>query len=122
MISVILCAAGSGTRANLGENKILHDLNGMPVLCYSLSAFSPFADEIIIACRKEDEPSILPLLSPYQNVRTVIGGNTRTESVYNALREVNGEIVLIHDAARPFVTRKIIEDCLSSVKKDGSGV
>ena len=41
MLTVILCAAGSGTRANLPENKILHDYLGMPVLCYSLSALSP---------------------------------------------------------------------------------
>ena len=122
MISVIICAAGSGTRANLAENKILHELNGMPVLCYSLSAFSPLADEILVACREEDKPKILPLLSPFQNARTVCGGATRFESVKNALKEVKGEIVLVHDAARPFVTRKIIEDCIESVKKYGSGV
>lgn len=122
MISVILCAAGSGTRARLPDNKILHELNGMPVLCYSLSAFAPFADEILIACRKEDEKQIRALLSPFPCARTVIGGETRTESVHYALREAKGEIVLIHDAARPFVTRKIIEDCIESVKAYGSGI
>ena len=122
MISVILCAAGSGTRANLAENKILHELNGMPVLSYSLSAFAPVADEILVACRDEDRPQILPLLSPFPNARTVRGGETRFGSVKNALAEVKGEIVLVHDAARPFVTRKIIDDCIGSVKKYGSGV
>ncbi len=122
MISVILCAAGSGSRTGFSENKILHELNGMPVLCYSLSAFAPFADEILVSCRQQDERAILPLLSPFPCARTVAGGATRTESVYNALKEAKGEVVLVHDAARPYVTRKIIEDCIESVKKYGSGV
>ena len=63
MITAIICAAGSGTRAGLPQNKILHELNGMPVLCYSLSAFAQEADELIVVCRKEDEAEILPLLS-----------------------------------------------------------
>lgn len=121
MISVILCAAGSGARTGFAENKILKELSGLPVLCHSLSAFA-FADEILITCRKEDEARITPLLSPFPQARLVRGGKTRTESVYNALSEVKGEIVLVHDAARPFVTRKIIEDCISCVKVHGSGV
>ena len=122
MISVILCAAGSGARANLPENKILHELNGLPVLSYSLSAFAPFADELLVTVRKEDEAKILPLLSPFPNARLCLGGDTRAASVYNALKEAKGDIVLVHDAARPFVTAKIIRDCIESVEKYGSGV
>ena len=121
-VTLILCAAGSGVRAGLPENKVLHELGGMPVLSYSLSAFAPFADEMLIACRAEDEARILPLLSPYGCARTVRGGSTRAESVLLALREARGEIVLVHDAARPFVTDKIIRDCIESVKEYGSGV
>lgn len=44
------------------------------------------------------------------------------ESVYNALKETQSEIVLIHDAARPYVTSKMITDCIESVNKYGSGV
>ncbi len=121
MVTVILCAAGSGTRANLPENKILHELNGMPVLCYALSAFAPYADEILVACREEDEARILPLLAPFP-ARTVRGGATRTETVFCALREAHGDTVLVHDAARPFVTPEVIENCLFSVKTYGSGV
>ena len=51
MISVILCAAGSGSRAGFPENKVLRELNGLPVLSYSLSAFGE-ADEILIPCRE----------------------------------------------------------------------
>ena len=60
MISVILCAAGKGERAGFAENKVLRAYNGLPVLCYSLSAFTQAgADEILIACRKEDEETVL---------------------------------------------------------------
>lgn len=122
MISLILCAAGSGKRAGLPENKILHEINGMPVLCHSLSAFAPYVGEIIVACRKEDENSVAALLSPYENARTVVGGATRAESVLSALKTARGDVVLVHDAARPFVTREVIEACLASVEKYGSGV
>lgn len=122
MISVILCAAGSGSRAGFSENKILREINGLPVLVCSVSAFSATADEILIACREEDRARIDALLSPFPHARTVIGGGTRTQSVYSALQAAQGDIVLVHDAARPFVTHKIIEDCIESVREFGSGV
>ncbi len=122
MVTVILCAAGSGTRANLPENKIFYMLNGLPVLSLTLSAFAPFADEMLVVCRKEDEARILPLLSPYFGAKTTEGGATRAESVYNALQIAKGDIVLIHDAARPFVSAEVIRGCIESVKEYGSGV
>ena len=122
MISAILCAAGSGSRAGFSGNKILRELNGLPVLVCSVSTFAAVADEIIIACRGEDRARIDALLSPFPNARTVIGGGTRTQSVYSALQAAQGDIVLVHDAARPFVTRKIIEDCITCVRAFGSGV
>ncbi len=122
MISLILCAAGRGERAKTPENKIFFEWNGLPVLVHSLSAFSPFVDEMLVACSEEDEKRVQALLSPFENARTVLGGNTRTESVYHALKEAKGEIVLVHDAARPFVSAEAIEGCIGSVKKFGSGV
>ncbi len=122
MISVILCAAGSGTRAGFTENKVLREYNGLPVLCGSLCAFAPFADELLVTCRAEDLTRVQALLAPFPAARAVLGGATRGDSVYAALREAQGEIVLVHDAARPFVTEKIIRDCLASVKTYGSGV
>ena len=122
MITAILPAGGSGERTGFAENKILRPLNGLPVLCYSLSAFEEEADELLIPCRKEDEEAIKKLLLPYPHARTVEGGATRAESVFHALQEAKGDIVLVHDAARPFVTKNIIQNCIESVKKYGSGV
>lgn len=122
MTGVILCAAGRGVRAGFAENKVLREVNGLPVLCYSLSAFAPYADELLVACAPEDEARIARLLAPYPNARTVLGGSTRFESVYRALRALTSDMVLVHDAARPFVTPKTIEDCIACVKAYGSAV
>ncbi len=122
MMTVIICAAGKGERTGFNENKILRELNGLPVLSYSLSAFAPFVDEILVTVTEKDEERINALLSPFPNARIVRGGNTRSESVYHALKEARSDIVLVHDAARPFVTEQIIRDCIDSVKNYGSGV
>lgn len=121
MISAVIVAAGSGARAGFAGNKVLEELNGLPVLAYSLSAFANL-DETVVVCRKEDEAKIQKLLSPYPNAKTCMGGATRAESVYNGLQAAKGKIVLVHDAARPFITQKIISDCIESVKKYGSGI
>ncbi len=62
MISAIIVAAGSGVRAGFRENKVLRELNGLPVLSYSLSAFAPLADEMLVACREEDKTEVNALL------------------------------------------------------------
>ena len=87
MISGIICAAGRGRRAGFAENKVLHELGGLPVLSCSLSAFSAAgADEIIVACHAEDEARVKTLLAPFPAARTMLGGETRGASVYNALK------------------------------------
>lgn len=122
MITAILCAAGKGERAGFRQNKVLNDLNGLPVLTYSLQAFAPVADEIVVTARPCDRAAIDALLAPYPHARISEGGETRAESVLKALKEAKGDIVLVHDAARPYVSEKIIADCIGSVKKYGSGV
>ena len=123
MITAIVCAAGKGSRAGFSQNKLLCDFLGMPVLLYAVSAFSQSSvDEILVVCSKEDEPRIAPLLSPYPNAQTVLGGETRGQSVLNALQRARGEIVLVHDGARPFLSQKIIADCIACVKKYGSAI
>ena len=124
MVTAIILAAGKGERASLNENKVLCELNGLSVLSYSLSAFASVneIDEIIVACKQEETERVQTLLRPYSAARIVTGGQTRAQSAYSALKEAHGEIVLVHDAARPFVTQKIINDCVTSIKKYGSGV
>ncbi|MBQ0099271.1 MAG: 2-C-methyl-D-erythritol 2,4-cyclodiphosphate synthase, partial [Firmicutes bacterium] len=77
-------------------------------------------DNIIITASKEDEKEIKALVS--NNAKVVLGGKTRTESVKNALNEIEDGIVLIHDGARPFCSQRIINEIIESVKTFGSGI
>lgn len=122
MVTAIITSAGKGERANFNKNKLLVKFNGMTVLERTLSAFlkNKNVDDIIITVSKEDYDEVLSIVG--NNAKLVFGGSTRTESVKNALNTLNDGIVLIHDGARPFVSQKIIDDCIESVKNFGSGI
>lgn len=121
-VSLILACAGKGTRAGFDKNKLLVRSNGKTVLERTLSAFvsSKKIDEYVITASAEDFDTVKSLVGNYCLV--VLGGETRTQSVLNALKVVSGDIVLIHDGARPFVTEKIIKDCIKSAQTYGSAI
>ena len=121
-VSAIICAAGKGERAGLGKNKLLAPLYGAPVLWHTLKKFKiPEIDEIIVTSSVCDFKEISSITAPF-GAKVVTGGATRTESVKRALEEVTGDIVLIHDGARPFLSQKLIISCIDSVKNYGSGI
>ncbi|MGN0808166.1 MAG: 2-C-methyl-D-erythritol 2,4-cyclodiphosphate synthase [Candidatus Coproplasma sp.] len=126
-ISVIVCAAGKGERAGFNKNKLMAPLNGPPALHYTLGVFDEFDCEYVggnlekIAVCGENDEEMREFCIAY-GWQVVTGGKTRTESVYNALKAVTGDIVLIHDGARPFVTEDIIESCVNCVKEFGSAI
>lgn len=117
----VIVAAGSGTRMGLSINKTLAALGGETVLERSVRAFDGLTDGVVVVYRAEDEETVRALNLP---VTLAHGGDTRQASVLNGLRALpeDAEIVLVHDAARPFVTRQIIARCIESVQKYGSGV
>ena len=118
-ISVVIPAAGKGRRAGFSENKIFHLLpDGRTVLERAASAFFPFADEVIIAADPAEEGRVRALFGA--RVRVVTGGKTRTESVRRALEAATGEIVLVHDAARPFVSASVITAALEAAARCGA--
>ncbi len=130
-ISVIICAAGKGERAGFNKNKLLAPLFGAPVLYHTLHTVSKLApllnergDElsgIIVTASPEDMPEITAICLPFgAEIRE--GGATRTDSVYNALKHVDGDIVLIQDGARPFTSLKQYSDCIECVKEHKSAV
>ena len=121
-VSVIICAAGKGERAGLGKNKLLAPLYGAPVLWHTLKKFDiEEIDEVIVTSSESDFEEITALCAPF-NCKVILGGDTRTESVKKALDRVTGDIVLIHDGARPFLSRGLISNCIESVKKYGSAI
>lgn len=130
-IGFIVCAAGKGERADFGKNKLLAPFLGANALYYTvqriLSLFPLLRErgdepaETIVTVSAEDEREIAAMLAPY-GCKTVRGGATRTQSVYNALREATGDLVLIHDGARPFTTADQFLCCIDCVKRHRSAV
>ncbi len=121
-ISAVICAAGRGERAGFGKNKLLAPLNGAPALFYTLEAFDlEIIDEVIVASSAEDFEEISALCSPF-GYRVVTGGETRTLSVYNSLKECTGDIVLIHDGARPYIKKDVIERAICCAEEHGSAI
>ena len=122
-VCAVICAAGKGLRSGFDKNKLLVRVDGISVLERTVQAFHfTGIDEIIVTYSPEDLTEIQAALSGFDHVKFVQGGETRTASVYHALQAVESEIVLIHDGARPFVSRKAIEGCVQSVLHFGSGI
>ncbi len=124
MITAVICGAGSGSRAGFSQNKLLEEYEGIPVLSRTLSPFVDLTeiDEILITCSPTDTGAFEGLIATLPKARLVAGGQTRTQSVLNALREAKGEIVLVHDGARPFLSKQSVLDCIAGVRKFGSAV
>jgi 2-C-methyl-D-erythritol 4-phosphate cytidylyltransferase/2-C-methyl-D-erythritol 2,4-cyclodiphosphate synthase len=122
-IVALITASGRGIRFFNGEGipKQYLSLAGVPILRHTILAFlnHPKIDDVICVIHPDDqvlyeEATIgLDLLNP------VFGGDTRQISVHNgleALREYNPDKILIHDAVRPFVTKRIINGILEKLE------
>lgn len=126
----VIVAGGRGTRAGLGYNKAFYPLAGRSVLSRTVEAISRCGgiDEIVLVLGEADMERFSELSereNAFTCVKTVVaGGETRRESVYNGLRALSADtdIAVIHDAARPFVTKEIMDAVLSAAQKTGSGV
>ena len=128
----IIFAGGSGVRMGSGLPKQFLEINGKPIIIYTLDLFEdhPEIDSIYIACKEDYIPKLEKYISRFQitKVRKIVpGGSSGLDSIYKALsacREENDpeDIVLIHDGVRPFLTARVISDNIRSVKETGSAV
>lgn len=113
-IAVIIVAAGRGTRAGGELPKQWQSLRGAPVLAHTLAAFDGFRRVLVV--HPDDLPRARALAPP--QVQIVTGGATRAQSVRAALEALEGsgvETVLIHDGARPLVSRALIDRVLEAL-------
>lgn len=129
-VTVILAAAGSGTRLG-GVSKPLVDILGKTAIEYSLEIFESIDDitRIVISTKQEDIPKYAEIVAKrgFTKVAGIIsGGSTRQESVAKAFRYAFDkkitEFVAIHDAARPLITKQAVENAIRDAKKYGSAV
>ncbi len=126
-ITAIVLAAGEGSRMKSDRKKQFMEIKGKPLIWYSLFAFEKNrVDEIVLVTGKDDiefcEEEIIKKYNFSTNIKVVAGGSERYESVYNGLKEVSGDIILIHDGARPMVSDEIIKNCITGAKKYGACV
>lgn len=119
-ITAIILAAGNSVRYGQNRNKNLGIVNNQTILEYSLKEFNKNKriDNIIITTKKSDLEEINKII--YKNrstkpIKTVIGGNTRQESVYNSINSTDSNIVIIHDAARPIIKQEYIDKCIDEM-------
>lgn len=122
MVSAIVLAGGRGSRMGSVQSKQYINLNGRPILYYTLKQFirNDLIDNIILVV-PEDERDYCKteVLNKYEIMvdSLVSGGSERQESVYNALDALGeSDIVLIHDGARPFVSQRLINDAIRYAK------
>ncbi|MDR2267299.1 MAG: 2-C-methyl-D-erythritol 2,4-cyclodiphosphate synthase [Christensenellaceae bacterium] len=120
---VILPAAGKSSRM-AGIDKLLFEIGGISVLLRTVETFINVTDinKIIIATQNITECRDILSSIPQEKLIIVSGGASRCASVECALNATNSEYVLIHDAARPFVSKQLIARVMESTIKFGSGI
>lgn len=126
----LILAGGNGTRMGASVPKQFIQLSGKPILIYTLEAFAshPEIDEICLICPRDSIDYTKELIVKY-NIpkvsRVVPGGAARRESskigIFKLMEDHSeDDIVLIHDAARPNVSARIISDNIASAQENGA--
>ena len=118
---VVIVASGKGERAKLGYNKAFFKMkDGLTVLEHSSSLFINDEDckNIIIVTNEEN----FSLVFSKNKVKLTTGGAERKDSVYNGLKLVESEYVLVHDVARPYLNNESLEELKKEIEKNGSAI
>tara|TARA_B100000609_G_C17219241_1_gene438789 strand:- start:1947 stop:3101 length:1155 start_codon:yes stop_codon:yes gene_type:complete len=123
-IAVIIPAAGSSTRFEGKISKQFFKIGNETVIEKSVNKFLEIDSFKKVYVSIDKDESLIKSQSFFNHPKVVItdGGCTRSESVYNAVLAIEDDIdvVVIHDAARPWVSKKLISELLSEYKKDKS--
>ena len=122
---LVLAAAGLGSRFGSGVPKQFWELEDKPLYLHGLELFLELVGEAVVVVpadwvsKVSDEIRELSLPTP---IRVQEGGSTRQESVYNGLQKLDSgaEFVLVHDAARPYVSLSLIEAVVRNTRKHGA--
>ncbi len=125
--SAVIAAGGSATRFGGNRPKQFRLLRREPVVIRAMIPFHNhhFCQQIVVAVHIEWlkwlKDKVDRFFNGAKDIKLVPGGETRADSVYNALKNLdNPDIVLINDAARPFITDKMIDETAYAAKKFGA--
>lgn len=128
MNTAIILAGGTGSRFDHKALKQFIKINNKPILFHTLDVFESCnqIDKILVVINRRFKDKITSLFKKFdfkKIIGFIEGGKTRQESSYNALKYLireNPDIVVIHDAVRPFVSKEIINDSVTAAKKYGA--
>lgn len=131
MVTAVFPAAGSSTRMNNfgGTNKNLLNLMGEPILIRTLKTFSQVerVNFLIVVVGEHEIETVEKLLNATPELKpwvVTVGGSERQFSIANGLKLLpdDSEIVLVHDAARPLVSTKTIDEVIDAAQKFGGSI
>ncbi|MDD5986542.1 MAG: 2-C-methyl-D-erythritol 4-phosphate cytidylyltransferase [Eubacteriales bacterium] len=126
-VSVVIVAAGRGTRMQGDEPKQFMKLAGVPMFIQTVRVFAKadLVDEIVLVTGREQMETCRELLAqhPCEKIKAIAcGGSRRQDSSAAGFAVCTGEIVMIHDGARPFVDEQIIQRVAAAASKKGAAV
>lgn len=128
-VLAIIPAAGMGVRMGGATPKQFLSIEGIPIFVHTLRKFvaCPGVDDIFLGLRAEDNERVQQEIDRErfpQKVRLVEGGPTRQETVARCLDQAPAgtEVVLVHDAVRPFIELEMIQRATEAARKDGAAI
>ncbi len=128
-VSAVIVAAGNSKRMDDGIDKLAVELNGKPLLAWTISRFesTEIIDEIIVVTREDEIEKVkeLTLSEGFRKVSSIIkGGAFRQQSTQNGLNATSDDstVVLVHDGARPLIRTSDIERIAESAEENGAAL
>src|SRR4051794_21576011 len=123
--AAIIVAAGRSSRMS-GGDKILAEVNGRPLLAWTLEAFRACRniERIVVVASPENHDEVLHITAGITKVSDiVIGGDRRRDSVRAGLDALEGmDLVVVHDGARPLVTVDLIDSAIAGALQTGAAI
>jgi 2-C-methyl-D-erythritol 4-phosphate cytidylyltransferase/2-C-methyl-D-erythritol 2,4-cyclodiphosphate synthase len=127
-VHAVVPAAGRGVRFGSGQNKVFAPLAGKTVLEWTLDALLPVCATLVVVARDDEQNDLRRLAASGKRTEIVVtpGGATRQDSVACGLAMLDDrdgdDIVLVHDSARPLVSRAILDACISGALASGAAI
>ncbi len=125
-LATVIPAGGAGRRLGRRTPKQLLRLGGVPILAMTARHFlgHPAVRAVVVAAPARHLARVRRLLRPHPRATVVVGGPTRQESVRRGLAAVpaDAEIVVVHDAVRPFITRALIDRVVAAAAAGGAAI
>jgi 2-C-methyl-D-erythritol 4-phosphate cytidylyltransferase len=121
-VAGLVPAAGSGERLGRGP-KAFVDLAGTPMLVWAVAALAARVDVLAVGVAEIDLARTRTLLAPWSarfDVRLVVGGASRQATVQRLLASVESDVVVVHDAARPFLDASTLEAVIAAAREHGA--